>query len=138
MRQIITTCFVMSVFLAPEIFGAGALAQTEELRDPMKPPAFALQKFRQAKLGNEPVPSASGAPVLKPEPFQLSVILFSRDRKIAVIDDQMLAVGDRIRGAKLVRLTRISARLVREGKVIDLSLDNNLAAITKQAVESDI
>jgi len=138
MRQVITTYLVVVVLLALGFFGVGALAKAAELRDPMQPPAFALQKFRQAKASGKPAPSTVSASKPKPKPMQLTSILFSQERKIAIIDDQMLAVGDRIRGAKLVKLTRVSARLVRKGKVINLTLDNDLAAIRKQAVESDL
>ena len=138
MRQVITTYLVVVVLLALGFFGVGALAKAEELRDPMQPPAFALQKFRQAKSSGEPTSTKSSVSKPKPKPMQLTSILISPNRKIAIIDDQMLAVGDRIRGARLIKLTRISARLVRKGKVIDLSLDNDLAAIKKQAVESDL
>ena len=49
----------------------------------------------------------------------------------------MLAVGDRIRGARLVKLTRESARLVRQGKVIELNLGNHSSAIRKKVAESN-
>jgi hypothetical protein len=132
MRQVITTYFIVVVLLALGFFGVGALAKAAELSDPMQPPALALQKLRQAKLAGQPAPSPVSA--LRPEmkPLQLTSILFSQNRKIAIMDDQMLAVGDRIRGARLVKLTRVSARLVRKGKVINLSLDNDLAAIRKK------
>ena len=138
MRQVITTYIAVVALLALGFFGVGTLAKAEELRDPMQPPAFALQKFRQAKLSAKPAPTAGSTSKPKPKPLQLTSILFSQNRKIAIIDDQMLAVGDRIRGAKLVKLTRVSARLVRKGKVINLSLDNDFTAIRKQAVESDL
>ena len=138
MRQVITTYFVVVGLLALGFFGVGALAKAAELRDPMQPPAFALKKLRQAKLGDQPAPSPVIASRPETKPLQLTSILFSQNRKIAIIDDQMLAVGDRIRGARLVKLTRVSARLVRKGKVINLSLDNDLAAIRKKAVESDL
>jgi hypothetical protein len=138
MQQVITTYLVVVVLLTLGFFGVGALAKAEELRDPMQSPAFALQKFRQAKLSGKPAPSTVSASKPKPKPLQLTSILFSRNRKIAIIDDQMLAVGDRIRGAELVKLTRATARLVRKGKVINLSLGNDLTAIKKQAVESDL
>jgi hypothetical protein len=138
MGQVITTYLVVVVLLTLGFFGVGALAKAEELRDPMQPPAFALQKFRQAKLSGKPAPSTVSASKPKPKPLQLTSILFSQNRKIAIIDDQMLAVGDRIRGAELVKLTRATARLVRKGKVINLSLGNDLTAIKKRAVESDL
>jgi hypothetical protein len=50
----------------------------------------------------------------------------------------MLSVGDKIQDAKLIKLTRNSARLVRKGKVINLSLNKDLLAIKKKAVESDL
>jgi len=138
MRQVITTYIAVVALLALGFFGVGALAKAEELRDPMRPPAFALQKFRQAKLSGKPVATAGSTSKAKPKPLQLTSILFSQNRKIAIIDDQMLAVGDRIRGARLVKLTRVTARLVRKGKVINLSLGNDLTAIRKQAVESNL
>lgn len=138
MRQVVTTYFVVVVLLTLGFFGVGALAKAEELRDPMQPPAFALQKIRQARLSGKPATPAVSVSRAKQKPLQLTSILFSPNRKIAIIDDQMLAVGDRIRGARLVKLTRVRARLVRKGKVINLSLDNDFAAIRKQAVESDL
>jgi hypothetical protein len=138
MRQIITSYVVVVALLALGFFGVGALAKGAELRDPMQPPAYALQKFRQAKWSAKPAVTTGNAVKPKQKPLRLTSILISRQRKIAIIDDQMLVVGDRIRGARLVRLTRSSARLERKGKVINLSLDNDLAAIRKPAVESDL
>jgi len=138
MRQIITTYVVVVALLALGFFGVGALAKAAGLRDPMQPPAYALQKFRQAKLSSAPAVTKSTAVKPQQKPLQLTSILISRNRKIAIIDDQMLAVGDRIRGAKLVGLTRESARLVRKGKVINLSLNNDSTAIKKSAVKSDL
>lgn len=136
MRSIVTTYLLVVAVLSLGFFGVGAIASAQELRDPMQPPAFALQKFRQAKLAKRPKP-ASTTPQKKVKPLQLTSILISSERKIAIIDDQMLTVGDRIRGAKLVALTRDSARLERQGKVINLSLGSNSTAIRKKAVESD-
>ena len=138
MRQVITTYFVVVGLLALGFFGVGALAKAAGLHDPTQPPAYALQKFRQAKLSVLPAATKSVAVKPQQKPLQLTSILISRDRKIAIIDDQMLALGDRIRGAKLVGLTRASARLVRKGKVINLSLNNDSTAIRKSAVESNL
>jgi len=138
MRQVISTYIVVVVLLALGFLGVGTLVKAGELRDPMQPPAFALQKFRQAKSIAKPTPTKTSVSKTKPKPLQLTSILISPNRRIAIIDDQMLAVGDQIRGAKLVKLSRVSARLVRKGKVINLSLDNDLAAIRKRAVESDL
>jgi hypothetical protein len=137
MRRIITTYLLVIVLLSLGFFGVGALS-AQELGDPMQPPAFALQKFRQAKLAGQPKPAK--ASVAKParKPLQLTSILYSKERKIAIIDDQMLAVGDSIRGARLVKLTRESAHLVRKGKVLDLNLSGDLTAIRIKTVESDL
>ena len=138
MQRIITTYIVVVVLLSLGFFGIGTIAKAAELRDPMQPPPFALQKFRQAKWAGKP--KATSTKTLKPQqkPLQLTSILYARDRKIAIINDQMLVVGDRIRGAELVKLTRATARLVRKGKVINLSLDNDLTAVKKETVESDL
>ena len=50
MKQIITTYVAVVVLLALGFFGVGALAKAAELREPMQPPAFALQKFHQARF----------------------------------------------------------------------------------------
>lgn len=138
MRRIITTYVAVIVLLSLGFLGIGTLAKAQELRDPMQPPQFALLKFRQAKGDGKPRQSTTK--VVKPgqKPLQLTSILFAPNRKIAIINEQMLAVGDRIRGAELVKLTRATARLVRKGKVINLSLGTELTAIKKKAVESDL
>ena len=136
MRRILTTYLLVVVLLSLGFFGVGAIASAQELRDPMQPPPFALQKFREARWAKQPRPKTT-APKPKSKPLQLTSILISPDRRIAIIDDQMLAVGDRIRGAELVALTRESARLVRQGKVINLTLANGTGAIRKKAVERE-
>jgi len=138
MRRIVTTYIVIVVLLSLGFFGVGAIASAQELRDPMQPPPFALQKFRQAKWASKPKPVKAAVVKPKAKPMQLTSILFSSERKIAIIDNQMLALGDSIRGAQLVGLTRESARLLSKGKVIFLSLGNELTAIRKKAVESDL
>lgn len=68
-----------------------------ELRDPMQPPPFALRKIREAEPAANPKPAKPVVAKPKIEPLHLSSIIFIDDRKITVIDDQMLAIGDRIR-----------------------------------------
>lgn len=140
MRRVIGTYVAVILLLSLGFFGLGALASVsaQELRDPMQPPPLALQKIREAKWAKRP--KTNKAVVKKPPPkaLQLTSILISRDRRVAIINDQMLRVGDKIDNATLVRLTRDSARLVRKGKVINLSLNNELIAIRKKAVESDL
>lgn len=138
MQRVITTYLVVVALLSLGFFGVGAIAQAAELRDPMQPPPYALQKYRQAKLAGQPATTTKKAVKPQQKPLQLTSILYARDRKVAIINDQMLVVGDRIRGAELVKLTRTTARLVSKGKVINLSLDNELTAVRKKAVESDL
>lgn len=140
MRRIITTYIAVIILLSLGFFGLGALASVsaDELRDPMQPPALALLKFRQAKWASQPRVAKPKVDKPRVRPLQLTSILYSSGRKIAIIDDQMLQVGDEIRNAKLIRLTRQSARLLRNGKVINLSLDTGLSDIRKNTVESDL
>ena len=138
MWRIVTTYIIVVAVLTLGFLGFGTLVQAQELRDPMQPPPYALKKFQQAKWAKKG--KVTKPNVVKPshKPFQLSSILISNKRKIAIIDDQMLSIGDKIRDAKLVKLTRDTARLLRKGKVINLSLNNDFTAIRKKAVESDL
>ena len=135
MRRIVTTYLAILLLLSIGFFGVGALATAQEMRDPMQPPPYALKKFRQAEWAKKPRPAQTRAASPKPKPLQLTSILYSRDRKIAIIDDQMLKVGDRIRGMTLVALGRDSARLEQNGKVVELSLNTELTDFRKRAVE---
>jgi len=138
MAQIITTYVVVVLLVSLGFFGIGAVASAKDLVDPMQPPPFALQKFREAKWAANPAPVKKAVAKPKYEPLRLTSIIYSDERKLAIIDDQMLVIGDRVRGAELVGLTRSSARLVRKGKVITLSLGTELTAIKKKAVKSDL
>jgi len=66
-------------------------------------------------------PRASPQPILpkRPEtdtPFQaeLGTILYSADRKLAIVDGRIVTVGDDVRGARIVDITP-SAVLLRDG-----------------------
>jgi hypothetical protein len=119
--------------LLPVLFLQAVMVQAEEAQDPMQPPAFALEKFRQAKFKNRIKAVKTGVKVKKSvvKPMQLTSIIYSPDRKIAIIDDRMLRVGDTIRNAKLIRINRNSARLLKKGKFIELNLSGELTAIKK-------
>jgi hypothetical protein len=99
-----------------------------------------LKKFQQAKYQNKVRPVITGVKVKKPaaKPLKLTSILYSPTRKIAIIDDQMLSVGGTIRGARVVKINKHSARLVRKGKVINLRLPDEFIGINKTLVESKI
>ncbi len=140
MRRVLTTYLAVLVFLSLGFFGLGALASVgaAELRDPMQPPPLALRKMRQAVAAQQPKVVKPKVDKPAPKTLQLTSILISSDRRIAIIDDQMLQVGDRIGNARLVRLTRDSARLVRNGKTINLSLGKTVGAIRRPTDESDL
>jgi len=74
MRQIITTYVVVVVLLALGFFGVGALAKAAVLREPMQPPALALQEFRQAKWSAKPAVKINSAVKPKQKSLQLTSI----------------------------------------------------------------
>ncbi len=131
---ILLRALVVQILLFPLV-----MVQAGEIRDPMQPPAFALKKFQQAKYKNRTRSIKTGVKVKKPatKPMKLTSILYSPTRKIAIIDDQMLAVGGTIRGARVIKIDKRSARLVRKGKVINLRLPDDLIRIKKTLVGSE-
>ena len=100
MAQIITTYLLVVLLVSLGFFGVGALASGQELRDPMQPPPFALQKYRAARWAASPRPARKVAAKPKPESLRLTSIIYSADRKLAIIDDQMPGIGDRVRAAE--------------------------------------
>jgi len=126
--SILLRALVVQILLFPLV-----MVQAGEIRDPMQPPAFAMKKFQQAKYKNRVRPVNTGVKVKRPaaKPLKLTSILYSPTRKIAIIDDQMLAVGGTIRGARVIKINKHSARLVRKGKVINLRLADELIDIKK-------
>lgn len=101
----------------------------KSVRDPMRPPAFALQKYRQEKQKQAAAGPRKPAP--KQEPLRLHSILFSSLRRRAIINDRLLAVGDRIDGAKLVAIERDRVRLSRQGRKIVLKLGTDRLEMKK-------
>jgi hypothetical protein len=105
------------------------------INDPMRPPAFALQKYQQAKNKNKPKVVAVQRNSVKSKALKLTSILYSSTRKIAIIDEKMLSVGDSINGARLVSVKKDSARLIKNGKTISLRLSNQSKNIRKTVVQ---
>ena len=132
--SILLLALVVQILLFPLV-----MVQAGEIRDPMQPPAFALKKFQQAKYKNSTRSIKTGVKVKKPatKPMKLTSILYSPTRKIMIIDDQMLAVGGTIRGARVIKIDKRSARLVRKGKVINLRLPDDVIRIRKTPAESE-
>ncbi len=113
---------------------------SEAVIDPMKPPAYALNKFRLAKLKNSiKAHKATSRKITSTvKPLQLTSVLIAKDRKVAIINQQMMVVGDRIRKAKLIKISKDRVQLLKNGKRIVLKLDNELTTIRKTAVESNL
>ena len=115
-----------------------------EFYDPMRPPAYALKKFRLQKIKN--LPSAVKRQVkpkkaVKQLVFELHSILYSSHRQHAIINNQLLKKGDIINGAKLVSLKPDSVRLLSKGKFIDLKIFDsqpNFKSIKKSLNEKKI
>ena len=112
--------------------------QSAEINNPMRPPAFALLKYQQIKNKNKPIVATVEQDLVKPEALQLTSILYSSSRKIAIIDDQMLSIGDSISGAKVISIKKDGARLIRQGKTINLSLSNQQKSIRKTTTEKQL
>ncbi|MBL7000329.1 MAG: hypothetical protein ISR73_10745 [Gammaproteobacteria bacterium] len=90
----------------------------------MQPPPYALQKYRLEKL--KALPPAGNPPAKSKQEQQwvLSSILYSTQRRHAIINNQLVRQGEMVQGARLIRLTPDSARLRVKGKVIELTLLN--------------
>ncbi len=109
-----------------------------DIQNPMQPPAFALKKFKLAKLkksGSSRAKSTVTKKIAK-KPLQLSAILIGNNRKIAIINDRMLVVGDKIERNKVIKIFRDRVELSRNGRKLELKLDKDLSAIRKHAVKS--
>ena len=121
---------------------AHMVAESAELiNNPMKPPAFALNKYRLAKLKQNGKAQAPKTTTTKSatKALNLSSVLIGQQRKVAIINDQTLVVGERIGKYKLVAIFKDRVRLVSgNGKRTELKLDNEITAIRKDAVESKL
>ena len=81
-------------------------AAAETLSDPMRP---------RQRLTNP-------APAQDKVPYDLSAILYSSDRRVAVINGRTVSEGDRIGSAKVRRIGRRSLELEERGERIRLVL----------------
>jgi len=124
----ITGVLVGGLFLTVAHF-----TMAETVIDPMQPPAFALNKFRLAKLKKKGLSQAGKNSPKKQarKSLRLSSILIAKDRKVAIINDQMLLIGDRIGTARLVRILKDRVQMSRSGKKIELKLQNVKTTIRK-------
>ncbi len=99
--------------------------------DPMRPPAYALEKFRLEKIKNRPTNKSAVAKPKKKQGWVLNSILYSSQRQHAIINNKLVKKGDTISGAKLIRVEPQSVRLISRGKIIDLNLKSRYKSIRK-------
>lgn len=116
----------------------GAPLLAEEFKDPMQPPPYAVYKMRLEKQRDVP-PTAQNKSAAQTAPtWELNSILYSSQRRHAIINNKLVRQGDTVDGAKLVRLRPDSARLIAKSKVIDLKLSTRAASIKKIAKENEL
>ena len=106
-----------------------------EFHDPMRPPPYAMKKFWLEKNGNQKTSIPVAKKQQQAQPWVLSSILYSGQRKHAIINDKLVRQGDLIKGARLVRLRPDSVQLNAKGKIINLSLRDKLKTIKKSSHE---
>jgi len=113
-------------------------ATAADFFDPMRPPAYALSKYR-AEQYKDKKPDIKSKTGQKQKPaWVLSSILYSKQRQHAIINNQLVRQGDVIKGAKLIRLKPDSVRLRAQGKTIDLSLRQKIKSLKKSPVEKKL
>ena len=121
------------------LFGVLSLAMlmvsADAFNDPMRPPDFALKKYRAEKFKQKKTVLPSKSTPKKQATWTLTSILFSKQRQHAIINNQLVKQGDVIKGAKLVRLRPDSVRLLSNGRTIDLSLREKLTTLKKSPIE---
>ncbi|OUS28281.1 hypothetical protein A9Q99_12175 [Gammaproteobacteria bacterium 45_16_T64] len=94
--------------LLPVLAVFASSAVTAESSDPMKPPAHLI-----SNVASEHVAAGS---------IELQMILISKNRKVAVINDKMMREGDVKNGITLISINKHKVSVKRQGKVIDLKL----------------
>jgi hypothetical protein len=110
------------------------------ISNPMRPPEFALLKYQQEKDKKNPKTVAIKKvvvkqKVVKSKPLKLTSILYSSNRKIAIIDEKMLKVGEDVNGARLISIEKGHVHLSKNGKTIKLLLSNQSANFKKTIVQ---
>lgn len=106
-----------------------------EIRDPMKPPAYALNKMRLEKLAK--MPTRSPAPVrTQQEPrWVLTSILYSDQRQHAIINERVVRKGDVIKGARVIALRPDRVKLRLNEQIMELHLREPVPSIRITADE---
>ena len=85
----------------------------------LPPPAAVAMRLEVAPMRTERAPARvkPAPPAEEPLPFDatLGTILFSPDRRLAIIDDRIVGIGDEVRGARVIEITS-GAVTLRDGQ----------------------
>ncbi len=136
MKLVYLLAFVVTGLLLGSV--SASANSVEILADPMKPPALALQKMRPKtvkKAPRKPVTKVVQKPL---PPLVLQSIIFSPDRKIAIINDLPVVSGERVEGARVVDIKKDRVTVVRRGKKLELMLDSDSRVINKTTAKSNL
>lgn len=71
-------------------------------------------------------PSSYRSVARQQQQLKVESILFSDDRKVAVINGTVVAEGERVGAARVVSIGKNNVRLTRNGKVVNLTLGKAL------------
>jgi hypothetical protein len=126
-----TGLFMFAILFTAQLVAAG-------FHDPMRPPAYALEKYRQEKIKNNPSMAHRQQTQKKPDVWVLNSILYSAQRQHAIINNKLVRKGEKIAGAKLVALKPDSVKLIASGKIIELKLPGVDQSIKKSLNENKL
>ena len=116
MMRICTALMMVSLF---------SPVASSDFIDPMKPPKFALEKLRLEKIKKLPATKAVvGIKKKKSQQWTLNSILYSSQRQHAIVNKQLVKKGDKVDGAKVLRVASDSVRLLFKGKIINLKVND--------------
>lgn len=87
-------CWLVMRWLMCTLFCSG-IAEAGVVNDPTVPPA--------EWLALQPTPAGKAASVVEP-PMEIQVVIIGRARKLAVIDGQIVRVGDEHKGSKVLAI----------------------------------
>jgi hypothetical protein len=79
------------------------------------PPRLSTAPPREAPPAARPAPRPPKPEPVLPFDASLATILYSSDRKLAIVDGRIVSVGDEVRGARIVEITP-SAVMLRDGQ----------------------
>ncbi len=106
-----------------------------EFYDPMRPPPFAMKKFRLEKINIASPSKTVKKTETKVLPWVLNSILYSEHRQHAIINNKLVKKGDVIKGARLIKLGPDSVKLIARGKTIELNLSSRYQSIKRSLSE---